>query len=83
MTLKKSHIKRAKTNRNDEFLLKIGKRIQQLMNEKDITHEAFYNDTSINPHRLIIGRVNMTISTFERICSYLKISPTDFFKGVK
>jgi DNA-binding Xre family transcriptional regulator len=86
MTAKKSNtvkVKRSNTLRNDAFLLKVGNRIQQIMNEKEITHEIFYHDTSINPHRLIIGKVNMTLSTFERICSYLEISPADFFKDIK
>ncbi len=56
--------------------------MQDLMTEKCITHEVFYNDTSINPHRLISGKINMTISTFQRICTYLGISPEEFFRGL-
>jgi len=67
--------------RDEEFLRKVGKRIEQLMRQKSITHEIFYNDTSINPHRLIVGKVNMTLSTFNRICIYLEVKPSDFFRG--
>lgn len=66
--------------RDSHFLKKVGQRIDKLLKEKKITHEVFYNDTAINPHRLIVGKVNMTLSTFKRICDYLDISPHDFFK---
>ncbi len=72
-----------KRYRDPILLNKVGRRMQELMNERSITHEVFYNDTSINPHRLISGKINMTISTFQRICTYLEISPEDFFKGIK
>ena len=83
MTLKKSNKKPGRYYRNDKLLLKVGSRIQQLITEKDITHEIFYNDTTINPHRLIVGKMNMTLSTFSRICEYLQVSPEEFFKGIK
>ena len=66
--------------RDEKFLIQVGKRIEDLMKERKITHEIFYNDVSINPHRLIIGKINMTLSTFKRICNYFQITPQDFFK---
>ena len=66
--------------RDEEFLIQVGKRIENLMKERKITHEVFYNDISINPHRLIVGKINMTISTFKKICDYFKLAPQDFFK---
>lgn len=82
MRLKKP-IKKPRTYYRDEaFLLKVGGRIQELMANKGITHEVFYNDTSINPHRLIVGKMNMTLSTFSRICEYLETTPEDFFKAI-
>jgi hypothetical protein len=80
MTLKKSVSKGKLSNRNEEFLQKVGTRLQSIMEEQGITHEIFYADTSINPHRIIAGKTNMTMSTFSRICDYLKISPESFFK---
>ena len=68
--------------RDEAFMLVVGERIRELMKEKSITHEVFFNDTSINPHRLIVGKKNMTISTFKRICDYLEVSPEEFFKGI-
>jgi DNA-binding Xre family transcriptional regulator len=79
MTLKKSS---KKFYKDEAFLKLIGKRMQELMIEKDITHEIFYNDTEINPHRHIIGKHNMTLSTFKRICDYLEVSPDEFMKGL-
>jgi len=66
--------------RDEHFMLDVGNRIQGLMKEKSITHEKFFHDTSINPHRLIVGKKNMTISTFKKICDYLEVSPEEFFK---
>jgi DNA-binding Xre family transcriptional regulator len=82
MTSKKSTIKGRTSTRNEAFLQKIGARLQFLMDQQGITHEIFYADTSINPHRIISGKTNMTMSTFSRICEYLKIEPTDFFKKI-
>jgi DNA-binding Xre family transcriptional regulator len=83
MTLKKSTKKTRKYYRDEAFLFKVGGRIKELMTDKGITHEVFYNDTSINPHRLIIGKMNMTLSTFARICEYLETTPEDFFKAIR
>jgi hypothetical protein len=79
MTLKKPVKKGRDSNRDEEFLLKVGTRLQKLMEERGITHEIFYSDTSINPHRLVVGKTNMTMSTFSRICEYLKVTPEEFF----
>jgi len=80
MTSKKVAAKKKVSKRNEEFLLKVGERLQSIMEKQGITHEIFYADTSINPHRLIVGKTNMTMSTFSRICEYLKVSPEEFFK---
>ena len=66
--------------RDDAFLKASGQRFESLMKGKGITHEVFYNDTSINPHRLIKGELNLTLSTFKKICDYLEITPEAFFK---
>jgi len=83
MTPKKSTKKPRNYYRDEAFLIKVGSRIQELMLHKGVTHEVFYNDTSINPHRLIIGKMNMTLSTFSRICEYLETTPEDFFKAIR
>lgn len=69
--------------KDEAFLLAVGKRMQQLMKEKDITHEVFYHDTDINPHRYIVGKHNITLSNFKRICDYLEISPEEFMREIK
>jgi DNA-binding Xre family transcriptional regulator len=83
MTSEQSKQKTRQNYRNQTFLNRVGARMQQLMDKRGITHEIFYNDTSINPHRIIVGKMNMTISTFSRICEYLKVSPEEFFKGIR
>jgi transcriptional regulator with XRE-family HTH domain len=68
--------------RDEQFLKEIGKRIEQLMKARNITHEVFNNDTGLNPHRVISGEQNLTISTFKKICDYLEVGPEEFFKGL-
>lgn len=77
------HKKAGKRINNKVFQKKVGDRIKQLMKEKKITFEVFYNDTSIHPNRILTGESNMTISTLEKVCVYLNISLADFFKDLK
>lgn len=68
--------------RDDQFLKEIGKRIESLMKDRHITHEVFNHDTGLNPHRVVSGEQNLTMSTFKKICDYLDISPEEFFKDL-
>lgn len=68
--------------RDDQFLKEIGERIERLMKDRQITHEVFNNDTGLNPHRVISGEQNLTMSTFKRICDYLEVSPEEFFTSI-
>lgn len=67
--------------RDDQFLKEVGKRIEKLMKDRGITHETFNSDTKLNPHRLISGEQNLTLSTLKKICDYLEVSPEEFFRG--
>ena len=71
-----------KPYKDQAFLDAIGKRLQELLTERGITHEVFYFDTEINPHRYIAGKHNMTMSNFKRICDYFKITPEEYLKGI-
>jgi len=52
------------------------------MKDRHITHEVFNHDTGLNPHRVVSGEQNLTMSTFKKICDYLDISPEEFFKDL-
>ena len=67
--------------KDEEFLKSVGKRLRELLTDKGITHEVFYHDTDINPHRYIVGKHNMTLSNFKKICDYLEITPEAFLQG--
>lgn len=81
MTLSKSN--RKPPYKDDEFLKLVGKRLDDLLKQNGLTHENFYHDTEINPHRYIAGKVNMTVSNLKRICDYFKITPEEFFRGLR
>lgn len=65
--------------RNQELLEKIGLLIKQLRIEQGITQEEFYNDTNIHIGRIETGKANMTVSTLEAVCKYLKTDLKAFF----
>ena len=75
--------KSSKRYRDDSFLEKVGERMRQLMEEKKMTHEAFYMDTGVNPHRILEGKHNITVSTLKRICEHLDITPSEFLKPIE
>ena len=60
--------------RKDDILLKrIGLRIKQLREQRNITQEVFYIDTGINIGRIERGKRNIGIITLNLICNYLEI----------
>lgn len=65
---------------NQELLSKIAQRIKQLREERNISQDLFYIDTDIHIARIEVGKVNITVSTLQDICSYFEITLTDFFK---
>ena len=65
---------------NQELLSKIALKIKQSREEKNISQDLFYIDTDIHIARIEVGKINITISTLQDICSYFNISLTEFFK---
>ncbi len=65
--------------RNQQLLDQIGRRLKQIGEERGITLETFYNDTSIHLACIETGELNVTISTCEAICDYFNTSLSDFF----
>ena len=70
-------------SRNIQFLKKVGLRIRYLRKEKNITQEDFYNDTGIHIGRVETAQRDFSMTTLNKICKYLDISPTEFFKDSK
>lgn len=65
---------------DDEFLLRVGANIKQLLKDRGIKQEVFYMDTSIHPHRVIAGKTNMTLKTLNKIATYLDVSKESLIK---
>lgn len=68
---------------NQELLSRIAERIKQLREERGVSQEDLYLDTDIHIARVELGKVNITVSTLQDICSYFGISMVEFFKGVE
>ena len=68
---------------NNDLINKIILNIKELRKEKNVTLEHFYFDTGIHLARIEQGKTNLTVSTLSKICEYLDISLTDFFKLVE
>ncbi len=69
--------------RNDKLLKLIALKLKELRQQKSITQEDFYNDTSIHIARIETGKINITISTLEAICNYLNISLGEFLINIE
>jgi transcriptional regulator with XRE-family HTH domain len=67
---------------NNEFTLKIAKKIKQIRLEKGITQEQFFFDTGIHIGRIETSSYNLRIETIRIICTYFNITIQDFFKDL-
>lgn len=54
--------------------------IRFIMEERDIRHDKFYNDTGIHIGRILSLKGNMTINTLEQIAKYLDVPIEDLIK---
>jgi transcriptional regulator with XRE-family HTH domain len=68
---------------NTELSKRIVFCIKELRKSKNITLEVFYFDTGIHLARIEQGKQNITVATLSKICDYLDIRLSDFFKLVE
>lgn len=66
--------------KDDVLLKKIGLRIKQLREQRNITQEVFFFDTGINVGRIERGLINLGFITLNSICKYLDIDFEEMFK---
>lgn len=71
-----------KQYQNDVLIKRIVFCIKEIRKNKNVTLEVFYFDTGIHLARIEQGKQDITISTLSKICDYLSISLSDFFKLV-
>lgn len=68
--------------RNKILLKDIALRVKELREGLNITQEVFYNDTGINIGRIERAKADITMTTLDVICKYLKISKSEFLKDL-
>ncbi|ABG57340.1 helix-turn-helix domain-containing protein [Cytophaga hutchinsonii] len=71
------------TEGNPKLLRKLAQRVKELREKANLTQENAFNDTGIHFGRIETGKRDFSVSTLKKICVYLQISMTDFFKGIK
>ncbi|HRQ49598.1 MAG TPA: helix-turn-helix transcriptional regulator [Agriterribacter sp.] len=79
-----SHLHLLMAQLRDKILLKkIAIVIKELRENEGLTQEAVYNDTNIHIGRIETAKANLSVSTLSAICTYFKISLSDFLKKVE
>jgi transcriptional regulator with XRE-family HTH domain len=66
--------------RDKKYLLKFGKNLRKLRDERGLTQEVLNNDAELGKNQvgnIERGEVNVTISTIKAIAKVLKIEPKD------
>jgi transcriptional regulator with XRE-family HTH domain len=69
--------------RNQILLNKIALRLKELREEKGVSQEHLYNETEIHIARVETAKVNVSVSTLERLCSYFGLTLGEFFAGIE
>jgi len=66
----------------DEILLqKIAARLKSLRVKKGESQEEIYNQTDIHIARIETAKVNISVSTLSKLCSYFGITLSQFFEN--
>ena len=68
--------------KDPKLLKEIAAKTKSLREKRNVTLEAFYNDTGIHLARIESAQGNVTASTLSRICKYFGLSLEEFFKGM-
>ena len=69
--------------RNIRLLKEIAIVVKQLRESRNLSQEEVYNEINIHIGRIETGKANLSVSTLEMLCSYFKISMSDFFKRIE
>jgi transcriptional regulator with XRE-family HTH domain len=67
---------------NEALVEKIVLKIKKLREQKEISLQAFYNDTGIHLARIESEKRDIPISTLSRICEYFEITLSEFLEGM-
>jgi transcriptional regulator with XRE-family HTH domain len=67
----------------DEVLLhKIAMKLKTLRDNKGVSQEDMYNETDIHIARIETAKVNISVSTLSKLCSYFGITMSEFFDNI-
>ena len=68
--------------RDQELLQQIALKLKKLREKKGVSQEQLYNETDIHIVRIETGKVNISVSTLSKLCSYFDVSLSEFFKKI-
>lgn len=68
--------------RNNEALLKIAAKFRILRRKKGLAQKAVSKDTGLNIGNIEAARLNMNITTLERLCRYYGLTLEEFFDDI-
>ena len=68
--------------RDQELLQQIALKLKKLREKKGVSQEQLYNETDIHIARIETGKVNISVSTLSKLCSYFDVSLSEFFKKI-
>lgn len=64
---------------NNELHKLIALRLKTLRKLHGVTQEDVLNDTGIHIARIEAGKLDITVTTLERLCNYFEVSLEEFF----
>jgi transcriptional regulator with XRE-family HTH domain len=72
-----------KQKRNNELIIAIGKKLQAMRKENNVSQIDVYIETNINVKRIEAGTQNISVSTLSTLCDYYSVELDDFFRHIK
>ena len=67
---------------DEKLIVEVRKRLRQIREDRGLSQDIVDYDIDTNTSRIERGKVNITISTLSKLCSYYNISLKDFFHGI-
>lgn len=69
--------------KDPKLLRRLGARIAQIRDDKNLTNEKIHADTGVNMSRLIKGQQDTSVSTLKKLADYFEMPMAEFIKGVE
>lgn len=67
----------------DQILLhKIALRLKALRERKGVSQDDIFEDTKIHIARIETAKINVSVSTLNKLCEYFEITLSEFFKKI-